>query len=223
MAKFNSSIRKDFFENIDSEEKAYWLGYLISDGSIEVMTANSSRVSLCLNGNDKNHLYKLKESMLIDNKVSEKTYIDKRCKKPIYRAQLKFSNPKIIKDLANYGVVPKKTGKEFMPEVPHELKKHLIRGYFDGDGWIRKEHKTIGFVASNNQVVNYIQSYLKEELGIVFKTIDETHLYKSGVINCNINKRKDAWTVIDFLYGNSNIYLDRKKKLADEVKLLLPS
>lgn len=199
------------------------MGYLISDGSIEVMTANSSRVSLCLNGNDKNHLYKLKESMSIDNKVSEKTYIDKRCKKPIYSAQLKFSNPKIIKDLANYGVVPKKTGKEFMPEVSHELKKHLIRGYFDGDGWIRKEHKTIGFVASNNQVVDYIQSYLKEELGIVFKVIDETHLYNSGVINCNINKRKDAWTVINFLYGNSNIYLDRKKKLADEVKLLLPS
>ena len=39
-------------------------------------------------------------------------------------------------DLAKYGIIPRKTGHEFLPidEIPDNLIRHFIRGFFDGDG-----------------------------------------------------------------------------------------
>ena len=217
MTKFNSNLQNNFFEYINNEEKAYWLGFLIADGYIEVSTPNSSRLGITLNQKDEQHLYKFKQAIQADNIVSTRKYQDKRCKSPIFRAQFRVSNRQLIKDLAKYSIVPNKTGKESLPEIDHSLKKHLIRGYIDGDGWIRKQYKTMGFVASNMQVVNYIQNYLNKEIGVMFKIIDETEKYNTGVINCNLNKREDSHRALKHLYENASVYLDRKKVLVDEI------
>lgn len=42
-----------YFENIDTEEKAYWLGFLYADGYVN---ANEDKIELCLAEKDFHHL-----------------------------------------------------------------------------------------------------------------------------------------------------------------------
>ena len=51
--KFNDTI----FESIDTEEKAYWLGFLYADGSI---SSTNNTIELSLKSSDINHLIKFK-------------------------------------------------------------------------------------------------------------------------------------------------------------------
>ena len=70
---------KDFFNKIDTEEKAYWLGFLYADGCI-VTRSKCKKVTpmsleLVLSSIDINHLYKflnsLESNIEIKNKIVE--------------------------------------------------------------------------------------------------------------------------------------------------------
>lgn len=55
------------FENIDNEEKAYWLGFLYADGSVG---STDYRVELGLAEKDLEHIKKFKNFIGLDNKIS---------------------------------------------------------------------------------------------------------------------------------------------------------
>ena len=115
------------FEIIDTEEKAYWLGFLYADGSV---SSTDNRIELGLAEKDLNHIEKFKEFIGIPNKIS-------------YRPQTKsyrysFKSIPCKEDLIKHGCVPKKSLILKFPteeQVPEHLIRHFIRGYFDGDGW----------------------------------------------------------------------------------------
>ena len=54
------------FENIDTEEKAYWLGFLYADGYVN---ANEDKIELCLAEKDFHHLEKFKNFIGLPNKI----------------------------------------------------------------------------------------------------------------------------------------------------------
>lgn len=64
--KFDNTV----FDSIDTEEKAYWLGFLYADGNVH-STANI--VSLSLKLSDINHLEKFKTFLKATNKISKTT------------------------------------------------------------------------------------------------------------------------------------------------------
>ena len=69
--KFNENI----FDCIDTEEKAYWLGFIFADGSIR---SNGSFIfELSLKGSDINHLHKFNTFMghIKDNVKIGKVYV----------------------------------------------------------------------------------------------------------------------------------------------------
>ena len=55
------------FEIIDTEEKAYWLGFLYADGSV---SSTDNRIELGLAEKDLNHIEKFKEFIGVPNKIS---------------------------------------------------------------------------------------------------------------------------------------------------------
>src|SRR5271166_7037406 len=57
----NTQLNHSIFETIDSEEKAYWLGFLLADGSIQVRKNVQKIVKLALAIEDKEHLEKFKK------------------------------------------------------------------------------------------------------------------------------------------------------------------
>ena len=86
------------FETIDTEEKAYWLGFLYADGSVG---SNDDRIELGLAERDLHHIEKFRDFIGINNKISY------REKTKSYRYAFKSQNCK--QDLINKGCVPRKS------------------------------------------------------------------------------------------------------------------
>lgn len=86
------------FETIDTEEKAYWLGFLYADGSVG---SNDDRIELGLAERDFHHIEKFRNFIGINNKISY------REKTKSYRYAFKSQNCK--QDLINKGCVPRKS------------------------------------------------------------------------------------------------------------------
>jgi intein/homing endonuclease len=140
---------------------------------------------------------------VFDEKHGDKTY--PMCQILVYSTNM-------VNDLINYGVIPNKTDKIIFPELPNELIRHFIRGYFDGDGSIcERKHKkgpsdlacsftcgSLPFLEKLRQILfeNDIKSYLVHTEG------NKTYLSLAGLHNPD--------TFLHYIYDNATIYLDRK-------------
>jgi DNA-binding transcriptional regulator WhiA len=126
-----NTLIKDIFHVIDTEDKAYWLGFLYADGYISKY--NQIEVSLSLE--DIDHLKKLKKFVNTNTNI----ITDK------YRCRLLFCSKEMVSDLAILGCVNNKSLILTFPteeQVPQNLLNHFLRGYVDGDGCLCCTEKT---------------------------------------------------------------------------------
>jgi len=198
-----------FFDNIDTEYKAYVLGFLYADGHVadkEVKIAIKysdidilNKIKLCMNGEFNIH----KSINLNSYGISE---IGILC----------FSNKHTIQSLRNIGIKKNKTLDCDFPEIENHLIKHFIRGYMDGDGSFGKylavdgyERSSFSFVGTMS-FLNTLISKIKEN-GFrisekLYKRFDTTNCCYSIMGSGNSN----TLAFLDWIYLGSNIYLDRK-------------
>lgn len=196
-------INETFFDKIDTEEKAYFLGFLYSDG---YNNTDTNSVKLSLNEDDVDILIRL------NNLVHEN--------KPLWYSKIKdnnrnawilsMNNKHISKRLVELGCPKAKTFKIKFPteeQVPTNLISHFIRGMVDGDGWIGK--KTGARLISTLDVCETLSNILKETLNInsyikVANPGSPNNVYELSLTN------KMARTFLKWLYKDSTIYLERK-------------
>ena len=114
-----------FFEKINNEEKAYWLGFLSGDGAII-----GNRVKLKLAIKDEAHLKKFKKAV----EWTGKDYYHKDTD----ALEVYFRSLRMVTDLARCHVTSRKTFTAKFPHLPKSLERHFIRGKFDADGCISK-------------------------------------------------------------------------------------
>lgn len=214
---------KNFFEVIDTEEKAYWLGFLCADGSVLEQKRKSSgntktmvlEVSLCFD--DVIHLEKLKES--IDANIPIKERIVEFNGKMYKSVRLNVCCTKMCRDLCRLGCVPRKTfGMEFPSYnlVPQHLYRHFMRGLFDGDGSIYINNTTIGskiiitFSGTQNTVDSFVRELISQGVLRTYPTITQDS--RSNGVSTFIHSKDQIKDVLDYLYKDCSIYLDRKYK-----------
>ncbi|TDB49568.1 LAGLIDADG family homing endonuclease [Bacillus sp. CBEL-1] len=208
---------ENYFEQIDTEEKAYWLGFLAADGCINEQSTYKS-LELTLAEVDRDHLEKFIKSI-----EGESAMI--KSKKSILNDNIFYSNrvtvncTKMANDLIDKGITPRKS---FTLEFPHWLSKELLtpfmRGYFDGDGGVyqRKSAFTIN-VVGNKHFINDYAKVIQRELNIKIPRV-----YKKGSSDCiqiyyyGLN----ASRILAFFYENAEIYLSRKREkfITDKVR-----
>lgn len=216
IAKFNEHI----FDSIDTEEKAYWLGFIFADGYIATINPEKKNYAfeLSLKSTDFEHLNKFNTFM--DYKGNNVKIARSKHKDTFYeRCRWGISNEHLWNTLNNYGCTPKKSLTLKFPDKSifveselyskEELIRHFIRGYFDGDGTLtysNKEHSVpeSGF-AGTKEFLEGISEYIPEKLLIVQRTNSNTYYMNSSY--------RKSITLLHYLYDNSNIYLDRKYKL----------
>lgn len=122
MKRLNQSFIEDYFSTIDTKEKAYWIGWLLTDGGI----SNKHDIEIAISKKDEDILHVLENDLQIYNKV-----------KPFQNKYMRFSISciKMCEDLMQYGIVPNKTlTLKYPTNIPEEFSTHLLRGMFDGDG-----------------------------------------------------------------------------------------
>ena len=182
--KFN----EDIFENIDTEEKAYWLGFLWADGYCQC--------GLDIELTDEEHVLKLKEFLEINNKI----IIRDRNNSITYR--LNCNSKKLASDLVNLGF-SLKDSRVNIPNIPENLLRHFVRGYFDGDGHIRIKNSFEGIdISGRAEFINNLKILLKD-----FIIREELHSTQSKRIYSGVNS---GIAFLNYIYDNSNVYLDRK-------------
>jgi hypothetical protein len=197
---FNEHI----FDKIDTEEKAYWLGFLYADAyNLE----SGGCVSLSLKIDDVPHLRKY-----VNFLGGEQDLILLRtdCEHPY--ATVALNSKYLSQKLKEIGCPQAKSFIIKWPEwLDEKLNFHFIRGIFDGDGSLTfsKKHLEYGFcIAGTLEICEAIrQIYLKEKIDIKHHCISKTN-NNTHVVETSGNMK--VYNILTFLYKNATVYLDRK-------------
>ncbi|MEC1524456.1 helix-turn-helix domain-containing protein [Neobacillus niacini] len=193
--------RNDYFDNIDSEDKAYFLGLLVADGCIR----ENYSIHLILQREDSDAVMGFTMYIGAEGKFK---FLHERRDYPKWKKTygVRFKSKYMYHSLLQLGVKPRKSGKEVMPDIPEHLVPHFIRGYFDGDGLtcVGPARKYSGFCGSKEMLVS-IQKHLGTNL-----TIHEekgTCKFSGGI--------QFSKELYDYMYSNATIWLDRKRRRMD--------
>lgn len=152
----NLSLDVDYFENIDRYDKAYFLGFMLTDGNVSL---KENIIRLSLSSKDEEILKIFSDKTHNENKI----FIREDEKHSERTFQLRSKKWK--DDLAKYNITPQKTFTSEMPILSNEMMPHLIRGMIDGDGWITFKSHQIGF-CGNEKTVNQVRDFLVKQLDV---------------------------------------------------------
>ena len=202
--KFNINV----FDSIDTEEKAYWLGFIYADGYIGSTPIRDDKKSvynfeLSLALKDIEHLEKFRKFIGFEKEIT----------KDSYRCRIMVANKHFWTILNNYGCTPNKSlTLKFPNYIPNNLIRHFIRGYFDGDGCITR-HVYINTVSPAITVIG-TKDFLNNIISYSNTTPNIRHNKRHSEETLILEWHKDDGVkFINYLYNNSSIYLDRKFKL----------
>jgi len=187
---------EDFFSVINSERKAYWLGFLITDGCV----TRDGMIGISLSAKDADVLWKMKKDLQARTarvnryKMGKHSYVS-----------LRLHSKKMVGDLARQGVVPRKSLISAFPTIPPHLERHFIRGCWDGDGSIGKNQTN--FVNAGKGL--YFGVKHRAEKIIQAKRNDYP---KGKTLSFSMGKvLGKKW--VNYLYANSRVYMNRKKTI----------
>lgn len=190
------SIDEDYFETIDTEGKAYFLGLMYSDGSV---TKNQFYLKL----KDEDVIQQFKQELKTEAPI-------RRIETPWDAYILQVSCQRLCNHLIKQGCVPNKTRVIQVPELREDLYRHFIRGFFDGDGCLQLQDKiyrcrfdlTSASLQFLEQLRPIITAKAKTNGSLQKETkYDVWHLNYSG---------HQVVQIMDWLYKDSHFYLKRK-------------
>lgn len=192
---------KYYLDRIDTEEKAYFLGFMYADGYNQESNG-TARIVLQLR--DMDFLNKLAK-LLNHAKKASVTRLN--------QSQICFCSRHFTRRLAELGCIQNKSFKIIFPKwlLNTKFVRHFIRGYFDGDGclYFNKElKKPVITIVSTNDFCKSLQQISKNELSIIPQKLEThpNHITK----RYRISGKNKCLTFLNWLYQDATIYMDRK-------------
>jgi len=203
------SCNYTFFDTVDTEPKAYWLGFIAADGC--VMDSPRYIMTISLSSRDKCHLIRLKEALESNHNIRNyHGYRDSAMDR------LVINSKNLVDDLIKHGIHPRKTHTLEWPNfLSDELLRHYLRGYMDGDGglYIHKSkkngHNDSSFfsVASNEHFLLGCQGFLIKKCSLGRTKLQEG---KSTFV-LRYGGNRQVKRIFDLLYDRATIWLPRKR------------
>lgn len=189
-----------------TKASAYWLGFLMADGSV-----NRSTISIEIHQKDIKQLDNF-------NTFLSSNYPIQKSRKKCYR--LDITSKPLVEKLNEIGIVQNKTQKNIFPQINESYTNHFIRGFFDGDGWLtsRKTNQKylifdFGFSSNSYLFLYYIKSWFELQLGKKCqKIINKTNKHSHSCYQFAIAGKSKFIQAGELLYKDSktNTRLDRK-------------
>ncbi len=207
--KYNYNRR--YFNNIETQDQAYWLGILASDGYIQKC---STIVGLCVA--DEELVINLKNS--INGNIP---IVVKQGRKISHQKQFRIhiNSKEMINDLEKWGIIQNKAYRTKIPKINEDLIRHFIRGYFDGDGgiYIKGKRRNITITSCSREILKQIQSILQLKNMLTKRN----HIYypkKSKAAELIISSKEEVIKFLEFIYLDANLKLIRKYNLYLNIK-----
>ena len=209
---YSPDLNEHYFDQIDNEEKAYFLGLIITDGCVYQAKGRQPILALCMQECDSYILEKFKNEIRSCKKL---TPDNRGC------LGLQIISYGIVDGLRQYGMHERKSLNCWFPDnIPIHLYPHLIRGIFDGDGSAsyyarqgRRSHtKAIRFCSGTRQFLVDLVDFLYFEYGITRASIYQE---KENLWSIRYASNDSMLKLINCMYGDAHIYLYRKKEICD--------
>ena len=197
------------FSKIETEEDAYWLGFITADGCI----VNEYLLQIKLAERDRKHLEKFGQYIglsALEIKEILKCGTGGAYTKDNPVVIIKICSKEIVNNLIDKGITQRKS----IHEKPYfcntiDLQKAYIRGLIDGDGYIRSTQYGCG-ICGSYEICEYVYNFINNNV----IDISNNHIIKRGPIyGLSIGGKYKASTILRYLYENSLVYLDRKFEL----------
>ncbi len=205
------NINHDYFNIINTEEKAYILGLLYADGTVSNnKNATDNTIVLRLQSTDISILEKINKSLESNRPIY--IYKNNGYSNNDY-AMLTIKSRKIRDELIKKGCTPNKTHNLMYPDinvVPDNLQHHFIRGFLDGDGSIHYDktndrNMRVSFCGTKYFLIG-LQKILISKCDITeTKIMDKGKIYvleKGG--------RLQLENILNYIYKDAIIYMERK-------------
>ena len=217
----NRRIRHDFFKNISTELQAYLLGFYTADGSIDEKR-KTFRIHLSTKDSELVYLYKdiiSPDARLFS--VADNYKTTGRDGKEITghgSIGVDISSAILVNDLVELGIGYKKTYSDLtIPNIPENLIRHFVRGFFDGDGSIstylacekgKKDRVRCGIQidSKTKTLLENIQLFFKNN-NIKFNLI---YLKRDDMYRISTSSREEIKKLYLLFYKDSYFYLSRK-------------
>ncbi len=211
----------DYFKIIDSEAKAYILGYILADGCVCIepkrkngkIYSYNKRITFCSSIDDISAITLIQQELSPQSKITQ-FHNAKGAIKRKEQVYLKISSSKIVDDLINiYNIKPNKTYDfTFMfpfDKIPQKFKYDFIRGFMDGDGWISAKSGCIGFIGTAKCFIEQIASEIKKDIPNLSYRIQSFQGLNLETFDLNLNKQSSL-DLMDLIYNEPKHYLERK-------------
>lgn len=206
-AGYKPLINDTYFDLIDTERKAYFLGYLMADGNVMKRERSQPVIRMELSIQDRFILEELKKDLNAYTKVLDTR---KNC------CSLRIHSQKLFDSLGQYGIVPNRVKSFPQEQIPEKLTNHFLRGFFDGDGWMsinshgnRKPTLHVGF-CGNPIIMKDIRDFFEIKLGTYHLKVTPIGA-KSNLCNLIYSSKRDVYEICKYLYKNATLYLSRKR------------
>lgn len=206
------NFNENYFEFIDSHQKAYFLGLLFSDGYIcSTVYETSKQVGIALQLSDKYILEYFTNELNILNSLK------------VYKNSIKLvcTSEKMYNDLVKLGLKERKSNLDFtFPNIPEEFYESFILGYFDGDGCISIKQTgaiVVTICCNSEKFLKDMSNILNNCFNIETNIRMEQGVRKNPLYILNFKGRKNHLKLKEIFYRNCPVYLDRKYKKFMEI------
>lgn len=206
------TFNENYFDNIDEEHKAYWLGFLYADGYILSARNRPGRPN-----ESQSFGFSIARE---DHELLEKFKTDLNATNPIhYYAGGNFDNAQecgrilltsqhTVNSLKKLGVVENKTFFLTAPPIDKIWMPAFIRGYSDGDGSIiiDKNNKYQWSMLGTKELLTAIQAFFNTNLKLYQRFPERQNNNYTLHYGGNIQVPH----LLDIIYQNATIFLQRK-------------
>lgn len=205
-----------YFDNIDTQEKAYWLGFVWADGNIAKTSRRSSgpnRMRIAQKWSERHHIERLKTALSCDSiikKISHDGGHDV--------AQLDINCRPLCAALERLGY-DVKAKRIRIPPIPNHLIRHFVRGYFDGDGCLSIYTQQVRqwtickqewSLTGQKELMSEIKDTLTANAGTTPTVKLKGYKRSPDVASLRYGKKSDVVKLYGYLYEKATVYLPSK-------------
>ena len=202
----------DIFEDINTLEKAYWLGFIAADGCVYKNKENSGTLTISIHRKDRAHLEHFCDFIGTERGIIDFVN-DTGFGNNTPMSKISIYSTKLVDDLIDKGVHPNKSLVLKPPLIKEEFWKSYLLGFFDGDGSISRIQGSRNFTFSILGTKEILE-WAKEILGLPETKIET----QRNICYIRCGGLEKPYKALKNIY-HENIYsLDRKKSLFKEVE-----
>lgn len=206
------TLNENYFDEIDTPNKAYILGFLYADGYNNRI---NNTVVLSLSKRDREILEKISQEVSSNKPLFESDYVNKEDGVERHMLILTMASKHMCESLEKWGLAQNKTFTITFPDfLKKDLIPHFVRGYFDGDGCAcisqRKDNGKIDFastIMSSKEFCEGLIEYLKKQ-DINFCIDTPKRHEKNRLVRSHSKKENKKF--MDLIYKDADLYMERK-------------